>query len=277
MSTSENTFDSTEFVDVQQPYSPISPQTDTSSYIFSFRETSTPVSEPTVIAPRHPTYYFQDEMTVFLVDGHLFKVHRWFLERHSPVFRSMFYQRSPDLPDGKTDDSPILLANVTCKEFESLLNFFYLSIFDREVPLDECLSLLKVSQTYMMHEIHWIAIEEISDRGPAVPAVEKIVLATKHSIPQWLQPAYVELCRRPEALTESEGVVLGLATTVKVLKARERFQNDLGGGPDGSGWDSTVSAIVKEIFGRAPMEETSLGSRNRNLGKKKKGKMRKAE
>jgi hypothetical protein len=82
----------------------------------------------------HNVYYFEDYMVTFLVsipfshrctagerriyahqvEGRLFKIHRHFLARDSERFRAM---------DSSQD--PIELAEVTIKEFECLLNFFY--------------------------------------------------------------------------------------------------------------------------------------------------------
>lgn len=64
--------------------------------------------------PQHSRYYFQDKMVVFLIEGCLFRVHRYHLDRESSVF-----------PQGVGSDSdPIELPGVTQTEFESLLDFF---------------------------------------------------------------------------------------------------------------------------------------------------------
>jgi hypothetical protein len=56
----------------------------------------------------------------------LFRVHRFFLQRESDVFRTMFVcPPTEDGPEGRTDDRPIVLPEVTVAEFESLLKFLY--------------------------------------------------------------------------------------------------------------------------------------------------------
>lgn len=60
------------------------------------------------------------------VENQLFKVHRHFLIRESPVFQWMFAcPPRPDGPDGVNDQRPIPLPGVLSREFEALLDFFY--------------------------------------------------------------------------------------------------------------------------------------------------------
>lgn len=56
----------------------------------------------------------------------LFRVHRFFLQRESDVFRTMFVcPPTQDGPEGLSDDKPIVLPEVTVAEFEGLLKFLY--------------------------------------------------------------------------------------------------------------------------------------------------------
>lgn len=60
------------------------------------------------------------------VENQLFKVHRHFLIRESPVFQWMFAcPPSQEGPDGVSDQRPISLPGVLGREFEALLDFFY--------------------------------------------------------------------------------------------------------------------------------------------------------
>lgn len=76
------------------------------------------------------------------VEDQLFKVHRYFLSRESQVFHWMFAcPPRGDGQEGDSDDKPIRLPNVTPKEFESLLDFFY-----------------KKYATYACDHLTWISI-----------------------------------------------------------------------------------------------------------------------
>ncbi|KAF8961859.1 hypothetical protein BDZ97DRAFT_1920976 [Flammula alnicola] len=76
----------------------------------------------------HGEYYLPEfGMAVFNIQGRLYKVHRYFFIRESEVFKSMF-GCPPSVEggkDGDSDEKPIHLPQVTCAEFEALLDFFY--------------------------------------------------------------------------------------------------------------------------------------------------------
>ncbi|CAL1710183.1 unnamed protein product [Somion occarium] len=59
---------------------------------------------------RHVRYYFEDEMSIFSVEGILFKVHRHFLARDSDVLGDMFKLPSGESEgvEGREDASPIV-------------------------------------------------------------------------------------------------------------------------------------------------------------------------
>jgi len=71
-----------------------------------------------------------------------------------------------------------------------------------------------------MEKIRQRAITELENFGVPDP-VEKIILAVKHSVPAWLEPAYVELCQRGEPIRSEEAERLGLSIAMKLARARE--------------------------------------------------------
>ncbi|GBE83340.1 hypothetical protein SCP_0503880 [Sparassis crispa] len=74
----------------------------------------------------HSKYYLEDDLVIFVVENHLFKVHRYFLVRESDFFRTMFELPPGETPaEGQTDDKAIPLPGVTRREFECLLDFLY--------------------------------------------------------------------------------------------------------------------------------------------------------
>jgi hypothetical protein len=133
---------------------------------------------------------------------------------------------------------------------------------NRQVSLDEWISLLSVSTTFLLEESRQLAIDEISDQSPALPPVNRITLGTKHSVSRWVHTGCIDLCLRSEALTESEGKSLGLVTTVRILRAREEYRLNRG--------LSSVSAVIEKVFGFAPVEwgPKSLTKRRKLKGKK---------
>lgn len=94
--------------------------------------------------------------------------------------------------------------------------------------MSEWTALLSISTRYAFDRIRDRAIAALAP-GPTpysshvLDPVEMIVLAVKHDIPQWLETAYVLLCMREHALQEEEGEKLGIITSIRLAKTRERY------------------------------------------------------
>ena len=86
-------------------------------------------------------------------------------------------------------------------------------------------SLLSISTHFDMYRVRDRAIMEIETFYPPIDSVDKVVLAVKHNVPEWLPPTYAALCQRADPIDIEEGRKLGLETTVLLAKARERVRN----------------------------------------------------
>ena len=98
-----------------------------------------------------------------------------------------------------------------------------------------------------MDKIRQRAIRELTSLS--VDPVDKIVLAVKHNIPDWLAPAYVSLCLRPTTLEENEARRLGWSVTVKLFRAREEVRALGSRGPQ-SGLSSFGPPVPHGQFGQ---------------------------
>ena len=87
--------------------------------------------------------------------------------------------------------------------------------------LESWVSLLSFSTRFICDKIRARSIRELEAIQSRVDPIERIVLAVRHNIPQWLSGAYQELCQRHDSLSEEEGERLGLPTVIKLMKARE--------------------------------------------------------
>ncbi|KIP04823.1 hypothetical protein PHLGIDRAFT_36731 [Phlebiopsis gigantea 11061_1 CR5-6] len=186
---------------------------------------------------QHPEFYFDDETIIFLVEDCYFKVHRYFFQRDSEVFRAMFSCPPGDKePEGRTKETAILLPGVTKFEMTALLRFFYNGPFLRmyesynswslKITTGEWAALLSISTRFAFDKIRARAISVLAPSSHTfnlLDSVDAIVLALKHDVPQWLETAYVLLTLRDEPLDDAEAAKLGLATTVRLARARERF------------------------------------------------------
>lgn len=96
---------------------------------------------------------------------------------------------------------------------------------DHQLVLENWISLLSFATRFLCDKIRKRAIREIEGGHAKLDPVERVVLAVRHNIPQWLVPAYQELCQRQDTLTEEEGEKLGLSTVIKLMRARESLMN----------------------------------------------------
>jgi len=169
------------------------------------------------------------DMVVFQVNSCLYRVHKHFFDTEAGFFKDMFALPQPDNEEetspkeGTTDDVPITIPDVTCKEFEALLDFFYYRESSKEETrsLDQWVSLLSISTRFQLDRIRRRAISEIEGHHPQPTPVDKVVLAVKHSVDPWLIPAYCDICERAEPLTDQEAEKLGAVTTARLARARE--------------------------------------------------------
>ncbi|TFY62874.1 hypothetical protein EVJ58_g3589 [Rhodofomes roseus] len=189
--------------------------------------------------------FFLEPEVVFLCvtdeskrEGHLFRVHRYFLERDSELFRGMFACPPTEASsEGQTEETAIHLPDVTPFELECLLSFLYEGMYERAVSLAEWVALLSVSSRLLFDKIRERTISVIETHAPALEPAERIVLATKHDIPQWLNPAFTELCTRADPLSGDEANQLGTELAERVTRAREMVQSRSGcGQPGGVGF-----------------------------------------
>ncbi|CCM04332.1 uncharacterized protein FIBRA_06503 [Fibroporia radiculosa] len=156
----------------------------------------------------------------------LYRVHRYFLERDSDFFRSLLVLPPGDAergPDGATEETAIPLLGVTTHEMECLLFFLYHGMYERKVWRDDWVALLSISSRFLFEGIRKRAVQEITRFTEPLDPVERVVLATRHDVPQWLKPAYVELCQRRDALSVKEGQQIGLETAIPLARAREEL------------------------------------------------------
>ncbi|KAG6918347.1 hypothetical protein DXG01_014996 [Tephrocybe rancida] len=209
---------------------------------------------------RHPVYYFEDGVVIFLVENTLFKVHRYYLTRESEVFRGMFeLPPGSDEPEGTDDDHPIRLPEVTTSEFESLMHFFYQGM-RRELSgvLGPC-SQPHLSQDEAkklpVHIKEWTDLLSIADRymllGVRNEAIERI-----NSNPGWKIPAYESLCRRQKPISFDEAKVMGLENFVSLANARELLRQHPP--KSGNSWPGSATDTVPEELPYEPGLVTSV-------------------
>ncbi|EED86019.1 predicted protein [Postia placenta Mad-698-R] len=200
-------------------------------------EPTSPVEEEAKSEPIIPSaeYFFEDPSCSFVWllysdDGWIkrpatvYKVHQYFFVRDSEVFRDMFTcPTGEQTEEGRTETTAILLPGVSHHEIECLLSFLYKGMYDHTKRVGDWIALLSIASRYMLDGIRSRAIRELELQHSSIVPVERIVLAVKHDIPQWLKPAYSELCLRDRALSSHEAGSLGLPTAIRLAEAREKM------------------------------------------------------
>ncbi|KIJ25250.1 hypothetical protein M422DRAFT_38868 [Sphaerobolus stellatus SS14] len=185
-------------------------------------------SEP--VPCKDEQYYFEDG-TVFLVNGWLFRIPRMMLQLESEVFRGMFTMPAGhgelQTVEGIRDNNPISLPDVSDTDFRRLLAYLYpmttdYTNFTVSWGHEAWMSILRVSDRFMMENIKQKAIASINKLDDFPTPVERIHNGTKYHLP-WVRQGYKQLVIRPMPLTAEEGHALGMETTVRVAEARERF------------------------------------------------------
>lgn len=185
----------------------------------SSREPSPPTR---VTRQQSQDYYFVDGNVVFLVERTLYRIHRSILSRNSPFFRNLFAIPTPQdgkEPEGSTDDSPLHLPHILVHQFDAFLSTVYPSWRPVTHSTEALMDIVCLATKWEFASTRAYAIEMLTSR-PLSPIV-RIELANAYDIPQWLLSSYVELARIRVPLNESEADRLGLATVLRLSRARE--------------------------------------------------------
>jgi hypothetical protein len=88
--------------------------------------------------------------------------------------------------------------------------------------LDEWLSILDLSTRWGFASIRELAIRCLKPPTPH----QRLVLARKYAIEQWILPALQELCERPLPLTPDEARLMGIEDVVLVGSVRESVRSN---------------------------------------------------
>ncbi|KAI0295261.1 hypothetical protein BC826DRAFT_1009140 [Russula brevipes] len=164
----------------------------------------------------HKRFFFEDGNITFLVDGILYRVHRYF-----------FCQTALTLPtqEGATSPGPVIsLENVKSKDFDALLSVLYPLNFNvpDEYSFEELSSILDLSTRWGFTSIRDLAIRCLKPPSPH----QRLILGRKYSVKQWILPALQALCERPQPLTLDEARVMDFEDVVLVGSVREAVRSN---------------------------------------------------
>ncbi|KAK7057755.1 BTB domain-containing protein [Favolaschia claudopus] len=206
---------------------------------------TTPDPPPQNHFTEHPRFFFPDGTVIFLVESTLYRVHRYFFERDSPIFATMFTLPSAagERPEGEVVENPIILEGIAAVDFDRFLAVLYpLDFATRDIAsAEEWTSVLSLSTRWDFISLHELAKQHLF---LITTAVERIALGRRYDITSWLVPAYTEVCERKEPLTLAEGQLLGLEDSICVAQVRHtiRYSSNLNRHHD------SIVALVRDVF-----------------------------
>ncbi|KAJ3753976.1 hypothetical protein EV360DRAFT_52505 [Lentinula raphanica] len=221
-------------------------------------------SESTPISKKHTRFYFPDGNVLFRVSHYflvecslyahslesqvedtLYRIHKYFFQRDSPVFGAMFSLPVPngEQPEGDVDGRPIHLDGIQCVDFDRLLSVMYPEDFNSSelFTVDEWQSVLKLSSQWDFDSLRKLAIKHI---GCVASSADLVLLGHKYDVSEWLLPHYISLCSRDEPLTLQEGRKLGVDTviTINQIRSQIRYRSNLNRHQD------AIAELVQSVF-----------------------------
>ncbi|KDQ55734.1 hypothetical protein JAAARDRAFT_59712 [Jaapia argillacea MUCL 33604] len=171
---------------------------------------------------RHERFYFPDGNLILVVENTLYNIYRYILQRESEYFAAtLSLPQDPLCCEGVSDEKALPLPAVRRKDFDAFLTVLFPPDFRRigELTVNEWASVLQLSSgLWECAAIRDLAVEKLSKLASSV---DRIVLARKYGIHQWLFPAYKDLCTRRRCLTKEEGSQLGMDDVITISQIRQ--------------------------------------------------------
>ncbi|TRM68992.1 hypothetical protein BD626DRAFT_392982 [Schizophyllum amplum] len=175
---------------------------------------------------RSSTYFLMGGDLHILVEGVMFRVHKFFFDRESNTFRREFVVPvSPGAqPKGATESTALVLEDVTLDEFEKFLWVFYnprYSIYD--AAPEDWVDILKLAHMWKFREVYELAVRELERLE--MPVVERLIAYQAYDVNrEFVVPLYAELFRRDAPLSKNESQRLGIETVYTIWMGRERLR-----------------------------------------------------
>lgn len=174
-------------------------------------------------------FFFPDGTLVISIQERLYKVHRHFFETYSAVFKTMFSlpTAAGELPEGGSEQNPIILEGVKPEEFECFLSVIYPSDFSKSdnKTVEDWTAVLSLASRWEFVSMRQLAINRLTR---IASPVERITRAVKYDVKDWLLPAYTELCARDEPLNLEEGLKLGIRDVIFIGQLRSSVRREGG-------------------------------------------------
>ncbi|KAF9445063.1 hypothetical protein P691DRAFT_676409 [Macrolepiota fuliginosa MF-IS2] len=213
---------------------------------------------------RHDDYYLPGGDLFFLVQHHVFRIHRYFFERESSYFKGKL--ATPASPgatrQGTSETNAIVLDDVQVHEFARFLWVFYnpkYSLYHTTVA--DWTAILTLAHRWSFPEVKALAIREL-EKQP-MPDIDRVVVYQDNEVDRnLLIPRYAALCERDEPITPAEGRRMGIETALTIAQLREvsrRPPIDCRSPAPANFHGLELFSLVRELFGVAvPPEDDTV-------------------
>lgn len=149
-----------------------------------------------------------------------------------------------ECPEGSTTENPIVLAGVSTTDFDRFLSILYpLNFNANEInTIEEWSSVLHLASQWDFSSLRQLAIDNLAIL--IMSPIDRIVIGQAYHIPEWLVPAYTELCMRDDPLTLDEGKKLGMEDVITIGQLRQevRYRSNL------NRYHETIKELVRDTF-----------------------------
>ncbi|KAG8994309.1 hypothetical protein FRB94_009965 [Tulasnella sp. JGI-2019a] len=168
---------------------------------------------------RHVRHY-SDQM-FFLIEDTLYAVPTPVL--HQSSFFSSMIDNIGDSSEGKDTDHPIAPSGIKSFDMDGLLTILDARLIDGapELTLQQLSGALHLATMWDFDAARKYIIDQITIHHTDQPPLDRIELAMRCQVGEWLHPAYKTLCDRPEPITEQEGERLGYRRLIAICRIRE--------------------------------------------------------
>ncbi|KAK0212380.1 hypothetical protein DFS33DRAFT_1280970 [Desarmillaria ectypa] len=225
---------------------------------------------------RNMAFYW--ETSVFLVEDELFRAPRYQFINHSDTFKAMFTlpQGQNINVEGSSDDNPIRLQGIGKLDFERLLKYMYPTNIPPVLtrPLEDWISILKLSTMWFMTDIRNHVIPKIIERHLEIDVIERITLGRKYDLPALVTSGVTTLVNQDGGVSEVQAEALGWDTALRIQWVRDKLLTDRLGRSYTFG-ESQVRSIAENIFqgewtfSKLPKRNSLSGSSEFNTGRQR--------
>ncbi|KAJ7026696.1 hypothetical protein C8F04DRAFT_1008821 [Mycena alexandri] len=208
----------------------------------------------------HEKYYIDGGDLHIIAEDREFRVHRYFFDQDSAVFRDLLASPSGQPRKGSSHLTAIKLQGVTAKQFATFLWVFYnptYSLYD--TTEDDWKCILHLGRQWEFVEVEKLAIRELEKFPMSI--VERIALYQEHKVSiETLIPHYATLVTRGSPLDFEESERLGMSTVVLINQAIYAIHSARNGDSSASSSVNAINAaVISKILAHVATGGTTAG------------------